>query len=70
MRPKLVTPLPGPKAKALIERDSRVISTSYTRGYPLVAERGEGAIIEDRFDLAWIDGTSWTVIDYKTDSAD
>ena len=47
MRPKLVTPLPGPKAKALIERDSRVISTSYTRGYPLVAERGEGAIIED-----------------------
>src|SRR5215471_14219668 len=47
MRPKLVTPLPGPKAKALIERDSRVISTSYTRCYPLVAERGEGAIIED-----------------------
>src|SRR5215831_8854088 len=47
MRPKLVTPLPGPKAKALIERDSRVISTSYTRCYPLVAERGEGAIVED-----------------------
>src|ERR1700740_1375820 len=45
--PKLVTPLPGPKAKAIIERDQHVISPSYTRGYPLVAERGEGAIVED-----------------------
>jgi 4-aminobutyrate aminotransferase len=45
--PKLVTPLPGPKAKVIIERDQQVISPSYTRGYPLVAERGEGAIVED-----------------------
>ena len=47
MLPKLITPLPGPKAKAIIDRDDQVISPSYTRSYPLVAERGEGAIVED-----------------------
>ena len=45
--PHLATSLPGPRARAVIERDSRVISPSYTRGYPLVAERGEGAMVED-----------------------
>jgi 4-aminobutyrate aminotransferase len=47
MLPKLITALPGPKARAIIERDDQVISPSYTRTYPLVAERGEGAIVED-----------------------
>jgi 4-aminobutyrate aminotransferase len=45
--PNLVTSLPGPKARAIIERDSAVLSPSYTRGYPLVANRGEGAMVED-----------------------
>jgi 4-aminobutyrate aminotransferase len=45
--PKLIGPLPGPRARAIIERDARVVSPSYTRSYPLVAERGEGAIVED-----------------------
>ena len=45
--PHLVTALPGPRAQALIERDQRVVSPSYTRCYPLVCARGEGAIIED-----------------------
>lgn len=45
--PQIRTPLPGPRASALIERDSRVLSPSFTRPYPLVAARGEGAIIED-----------------------
>jgi 4-aminobutyrate aminotransferase len=45
--PNLVTPLPGPKAKAVIERDRAVVSTSYTRAYPLVIKRGQGAIVED-----------------------
>jgi 4-aminobutyrate aminotransferase len=39
--------LPGPNAKALIERDSAVISPSYTRGYPFVMERGEGSYVWD-----------------------
>lgn len=47
MLPHLLTELPGPKAKALIERDNAVLSTSYTRGYPLTVARAEGAIIED-----------------------
>ncbi|HYL39017.1 MAG TPA: acetyl ornithine aminotransferase family protein [Bryobacteraceae bacterium] len=45
--PHIVTDLPGPLARAVIERDQAVISPSYTRSYPLVASRGEGAIIED-----------------------
>src|SRR6266481_796597 len=48
MLPKITsTSLPGPKARAVIERDNKVISPSYTRSYPLVAERGAGAIVED-----------------------
>ena len=34
-------------AKAIIERDRAVVSPSYTRGYPLVIERGAGAMVED-----------------------
>jgi 4-aminobutyrate aminotransferase len=45
--PQIKTQLPGPKAKALIERDSKSVSPSYTRGYPLVMARGEGAVVED-----------------------
>lgn len=45
--PKLVGPLPGPKAIAAVEADTRFISPSYTRSYPLVARRGRGARIED-----------------------
>src|SRR4030088_2887364 len=45
--PNLVTPLPGPKAQAIIKRDDQVISPSYTRSYPLVAERGQGAMVHD-----------------------
>ena len=45
--PDIKTPLPGPKAKALIERDARFVSPSYTRDYPFVIARGEGAVVED-----------------------
>jgi 4-aminobutyrate aminotransferase len=45
--PQIHTALPGPKAKAIIERDHAVTSPSYTRGYPLVIERGDGAIVTD-----------------------
>src|SRR5918999_1396393 len=45
--PQIKTSLPGPKAKAIIERDGKVVSPSYTRDYPLVIARGEGAIVED-----------------------
>ncbi len=45
--PKLVGPLPGPKARAVVEKDDRYMSPSYTRSYPLVAKRGRGVRIED-----------------------
>ena len=45
--PHLVTALPGPKAAAWIARDAAVMSPSYTRGYPLVAARGWGCVLED-----------------------
>jgi 4-aminobutyrate aminotransferase len=45
--PKLVCPLPGPKAKAIVELDDRYISPSYTRSYPMVAKRGLGVRVED-----------------------
>src|SRR6188472_593748 len=45
--PHIKTPLPGPNAAAIIARDKTVVSPSYTRGYPLVIERGFGAMVED-----------------------
>jgi 4-aminobutyrate aminotransferase len=45
--PQVSGPVPGPLARAIINRDLCSVSTSYTRCYPLVAERGEGAIVED-----------------------
>jgi 4-aminobutyrate aminotransferase len=45
--PDLKTALPGPKARALIDRDRKFVSPSYTRDYPFVIARGEGAVVED-----------------------
>ncbi len=45
--PEILTELPGPKARRIIERDGAVLSPSYTRCYPLVIKRGEGAMVED-----------------------
>jgi 4-aminobutyrate aminotransferase len=45
--PHLITALPGPKAKQVIEADAQSVSPSYTRDYPLVAKRGHGAMVED-----------------------
>lgn len=39
--------LPGPKAQAIIERDNKVISKSYPRGYPFVMDHGEGTQVWD-----------------------
>ncbi len=44
---EIKTPLPGPKNRAVIERDSKFMSPSYTRDYPLVIERGEGVTVYD-----------------------
>jgi 4-aminobutyrate aminotransferase len=45
--PCIRTALPGPNAKRVIEGDEKYISPSYTRSYPLVAERGRGIVVTD-----------------------
>ena len=45
--PHLLTEVPGPRARALIERDGRVTSPSLPRAYPLVPARGAGVVVED-----------------------
>ena len=45
--PQIRTSLPGPNARAIIERDAKYVSPSYTRDYPFVIARGEGAVVED-----------------------
>jgi 4-aminobutyrate aminotransferase len=45
--PDIRTALPGPKAKAIIDKDAKFVSPSYTRDYPLVIARGDGAVVED-----------------------
>jgi 4-aminobutyrate aminotransferase len=45
--PHIVTELPGPRARVVIEQDERYSSPSLTRVYPLVVSRGQGAVIED-----------------------
>ncbi len=52
-KPEIKIPPPGPKAKAMIERDHAVTSPSYIKEYPLVVERGEGVWIYD------VDGNSY-----------
>lgn len=39
--------LPGPKARALVKRDSAVISPSYPRDYPFVMDHGKGSWLWD-----------------------
>jgi 4-aminobutyrate aminotransferase len=39
--------LPGPKARAIIKRDSSVISPSYPRGIPFVMDHGRGSEVWD-----------------------
>jgi 4-aminobutyrate aminotransferase len=45
--PDIRMPLPGPRAQAIIARDRARVSPSYTRDYPFVMARGEGAVVED-----------------------
>ena len=45
--PEIKMSLPGPKAAALVNRDKTYVSPSYTRDYPFVMAKGEGAVVED-----------------------
>jgi 4-aminobutyrate aminotransferase len=56
--PDIRTELPGPKARAIIARDRAVVSTSYTRDYPLVIATGRGAVVEDVDGNVFLDCTA------------
>jgi 4-aminobutyrate aminotransferase len=45
--PHITSGPPGPKGKAIIERDRAATATCYLKEYPLVVARGQGAMIED-----------------------
>ena len=45
--PSVTEDLPGPRARQIMERDSRVLSPSYTRAYPLVVDHADGAMVTD-----------------------
>jgi 4-aminobutyrate aminotransferase len=45
--PHIKTPLPGPKAQAMLERDRPVSSPSYPRDYPFVMSHGRGTEVWD-----------------------
>lgn len=67
--PKIVTEtLPGPKAKAIIERRGAAIPNAIRCAYPCVMARAEGAMFEDvdgnRF-LDWIGGVGVTNVGYS-----
>ncbi len=54
--PRIQTAPPGPRARAIIDRDAAWTSPSYIKEYPLVIGGGEGAMLED------VDGNRY--IDY------
>jgi 4-aminobutyrate aminotransferase len=45
--PRIVVPPPGPKARAVVDRDAQWTSTCYIKEYPLVVSRGQGVMVED-----------------------
>lgn len=57
--PKIVTPLPGPNAKALLERRAEAVPNAIGCAYKACIARGEGAMFEDvdgNIFLDWIGG--------------
>lgn len=45
--PEIVTGLPGPKTKQLIEKDKQFVSPSLPRAHPLVVESAQGCVVTD-----------------------
>jgi 4-aminobutyrate aminotransferase len=45
--PNVRTPLPGPLARAIVDRDRAFTSQAYLKEYPLVIARGQGVMVED-----------------------
>ncbi len=66
--PKINTPLPGPKARAILERRSESVPSAIKSVYPCVISRGEGAMLEDvdgNIFLDWVGGVGVLNIGYS-----
>ncbi len=66
--PKIITPLPGPKAKEVIDRRKEAMPGAIKCGYPCVISRGEGAMLEDvdgNIFLDWVGGVGVLNIGYS-----
>jgi len=56
--PSIVTELPGPEARKVLEKDQKFVSQSYTRVYPLVVKSAKGVWVEDVDSNRFLDFTS------------
>ncbi len=52
-----VTP-PGPEARRIIARETKVVTPATARAYPLVIERGEGCLVHDPHGNVFLDFTT------------
>ncbi|MDO4176616.1 MAG: aspartate aminotransferase family protein [Bacillota bacterium] len=65
--PKVVTALPGPNAKAILDRRAEALPDGMKATFPVVIENGEGALLEDvdgNYFLDWIGGVGVLNIGY------
>jgi 4-aminobutyrate aminotransferase/(S)-3-amino-2-methylpropionate transaminase len=66
--PNISTALPGPKARAMLERRDNAVPSAIRCAYPIVIKRGEGAMIEDvdgNIFLDWVGGVGVMNIGYS-----
>ena len=66
--PKIITPLPGPKAKEVLSRRAECMPNAIKSMYPCVIKRGEGAMFEDvdgNMILDWVGGIGVLNIGYS-----
>ena len=60
--PRIIVEPPGPRARRILEEDSRLIMQSFSRWYPLVVKAAEGVMVEDVDGNRYLDFNSGLVV--------
>ncbi|MCE4603251.1 MAG: acetyl ornithine aminotransferase family protein [Desulfurococcales archaeon] len=60
--PRIVVTPPGPRAREVVEEDSRLIMQSFSRWYPLVVKEASGVVVEDVDGNRYLDFNSGLVV--------
>ncbi len=60
--PRIVVTPPGPRARRVVEEDSRLIMQSFARWYPLVVREARGVVVEDVDGNRYLDFNSGLVV--------